>query len=144
VGAIRNAAVATVSLLTPLPASAQNWASFGSNVAASAAVDMDSVRPSEILPDRIGAWIRYTYPISIECAPPRGCRASSQRVYVLVNCAAQGVAYVQRISYDLNGNLVGQTDVSFNAPQVVARPGSPEGDLWRLLCPAYPDRFERP
>jgi len=82
--------------------------------------------------------------MSIDCAPPRGCRASSQRVYVLVNCAAQGVAYVQRISYDLNGNLVGQTDANLNATQSLARPGSAEGELWRALCPAYPDRFERP
>lgn len=63
---------------------------------------------------------------------------------MLVNCAAQGVAYVQRTSYDLNGNLVGQTDANFNALQLVARPGSTEGELWRVLCPAYPDRFERP
>jgi hypothetical protein len=143
VDAIR-AAVATVCLLAALPACAENWASLGSNVTASAAVDMDSVRPAEGMPDRLGAWVRYTYPMSIDCAPPRGCRASSQRVYVLVNCAAQGVAYVQRISYDLNGNVVGQTDANLNATQSLARPGSAEGELWRAFCPAYPDRFERP
>jgi hypothetical protein len=88
---IRHAAVAAICLLAALPTSAENWVTFGSNVTASAAIDMDSVRPAESLADRLGAWLRR--------------------------------------------------DVLQRSRE---RPGSIEGELWRVLRAAYPDRFERP
>jgi len=127
------------------PAAAENWVGIaGSNLSRSLAVDADSVRPVEQYPDRLGMWIRYTYAMSIDCSPPRGCLAASQRVYALVNCPAQAIAYVQRISMDLNGNVVGRSEANLNAAQYVVYAGSAEAELWRMVCPGYPDRFERP
>jgi hypothetical protein len=142
--ALVNIAAAACCALAAGPVAAENWVGIaGSNLSGSLAVDADSVRPVAQYPDRLGMWLRYTYAMSIDCSPPRGCLAASQRVYALVNCPAQAIAYVQRISMDLNGNVVGQSPVDFDAVQYVVYPGTVEGELWRVVCPGYPDRFER-
>lgn len=133
------------ALVLAAPAAAERWVDIvGDSRFAGIAVDMDSVRRVEGYPDRVAAWILYTYSTSVDCSPPRGCYAASQRVYSLVNCAAQAIAPVQQISMDRHGDVIAQTGVNFNAPQYVVRPGTDQGKVWRTLCPAYPDRFEPP
>lgn len=143
--AIATGWVAVLFALVAEPAVCERWVDIvGSSRFAGIAVDMDSVGAVEGYPDRVGAWVLYTYSTSIDCSPPRGCYAASQRVYSLVNCAVQAIAPVQQVSMDRNGNVIAQSDVNFNAPQYVVRPGTDEGKLWRTLCPTYPDRFEPP
>ncbi len=137
--------LAVLCALVADPVASERWVDIvGSSRFAGIAVDMDSVSLVEGYPDRVGAWILYTYSTSIDCSPPRNCYAASQRVYSLVNCAAQAIAPVQKISMDRNGDVIAQSDVNFNAPQYVVRPGTDLGDVWRSLCPTYPDRFEPP
>jgi hypothetical protein len=143
--AVAAACIAVLCALVANPAACERWVDVvGNSRFAGIAVDMDSVRRVEGYPDRVAAWILYTYATSVDCSPPRGCYAASQRVYSLVNCAAQAIAPVQQISMDRNGNVIARSGVNFNAPQYVVRPGTDVGQVWRTLCPEYPDRFERP
>ena len=51
-------------------------------------------------------WLYHEYPLSIDCSPPRACYAKSQLVNYHFNCV-RGFIYVrERISMDLNGNVV--------------------------------------
>ena len=137
--------LAVLCALVADPVASERWVDIvGSSRFAGIAIDIDSVSFVAGYPDRVGAWILYTYSTSIDCSPPRNCYAASQRVYSLVNCAAQAIAPVQKISMDRNGDAIAQSDVNFNAPQYVVRPGTDLGDVWRSLCPTYPDRFEPP
>jgi hypothetical protein len=44
--------------------------------------------------------------LSIDCSPPRGCYASSQRIYYNFGCAPRYAVVVERISMDLNGAVL--------------------------------------
>lgn len=139
------AAMVACCVLITESSAAENWIDIGgSNYSKSLAVDRNSVGRVEGFPSSVGAWVRYTYAMSIDCSPPRGCLAASQLVYTLVNCPGQAIASVQAISLDHNGNVVAQSVVNFNAVQYIVHPRSPEAELWRMLCPGYPDRFDRP
>ncbi|HEX6138114.1 MAG TPA: hypothetical protein VF059_10665 [Casimicrobiaceae bacterium] len=141
--ALAKAALAAFCTVAAAPGATENWILVGgSRIGSSLAVDVDSVQATEGFPARLGVWLHYTYPTSIDCAPPRGCLAASQRVYAIVDCPAQVIAPVQRISMDLNGNVVARSDVGTQAPRYLARAGSFEGAAWSLLCPGYPDRLE--
>jgi len=53
-----------------------------------------------------GVWIRYTPALSIDCSPPRGCYANSQRIYYNFSCAPRYAVMAERISLDLNGAVI--------------------------------------
>ena len=51
-------------------------------------------------------WLYHDYPMSIECNPPLGCYAKSQLINYHFSCAPRYVVVAERISMDLNGNVV--------------------------------------
>jgi hypothetical protein len=79
-------------------------------------VEPDSVRMMQGWSGVGGAWVRFNYTMSIDCSPPRACYARSQRIYYLVNCSIVAMSEVQRVSLDLNGGVVAQSEPDFNGP----------------------------
>ena len=80
-------------------------------------------------------WVHHSYPISIDCRPPRGCYANSQVINYHFSCAPRYVAVVERISLDLNGNVV---------KHEVFEPGAAyelytHGDVVDRFCGPLPD-----
>lgn len=100
------------------------------------AVESDSVVVIDGLQHTIGVWFRYTYLTLIDCSPPPSCYAKSQRVYYFINCATGALMQVQRISLDLNGGVVAQTEPDFNAPWYFPRGNSRERIGVLLACAA--------
>lgn len=122
------------------PARAEMWVGIGSSTGASLAVDRDSIGAAAGSPHAFGAWIRAVYPISIDCSPPRACYAASQRIYVSILCPVRAIAVIQRISMDLNGNIVAQHEAAPGAAPYF-RPAYPgvERDVVHAFCGAYDD-----
>ena len=50
--------------------------------------------------------VRYTPTLAIDCSPPRGCYAASQRIHYDFSCAPRYAVIVERISMDLNGAVL--------------------------------------
>jgi hypothetical protein len=98
-------------------------------------VDADSVNLIEGLPYTVGASFRYTYSLSIDCSPPRGCLATSQRVYYRADCLLKAIMPIQRIFLDLNGNVT--RSESFGAAPYLPPAGSLESLAVRSLCFDY-------
>ena len=57
-------------------------------------------------PGATGVWLDYPPGLSVDCSPPAGCYAYKQRIYYVFNCAPRWAAPFERISMDLNGNVV--------------------------------------
>lgn len=108
----------------------------GSLPASSAAITVNwsEVGPIEGLPATVGGWVLISYARSVDCSPPRACYASSQRVYVYAYCSTGAIKDIQRISMDLNGNVVAQTD---ERAAYIPSSGSIDGEVMRTLCGAY-------
>ena len=53
-----------------------------------------------------GVWVRYAPTLSVDCSPPRGCYATTQRIYYTLSCSPRYIVLMQRISMDLNGTIV--------------------------------------
>ena len=71
-----------------------------------ASIDQLSTGPAEGFPGAVAAWAYVTYGMSVDCSPPRACYAKSQWIYAYVSCHTRSLAMIQRISMDLNGNVV--------------------------------------
>lgn len=70
-------------------------------------IEPDGVAPpSTRLAGASGVWVRYTPSLSVDCSPPRGCYASSQRIYYNFGCTPRYAVVVERISMDLNGEVL--------------------------------------
>ena len=70
------------------------------------AVDANTIGPSTRYPGATGVWVVYAPSLSVDCSPPRGCYATTQRIYYTFNCSPRYAAAMERISYDLNGTVV--------------------------------------
>lgn len=138
---VASAAAIVLCMLAAGPARSERWVELSVDRMARVEVELDSVSSLAGYSDNVGAWIRYTYPISVDCSPPRNCYAASQLVYTRVDCARQTTARVQHISMDRHGDVIAETGVNFNAPRQIARPDTPDGTIWRTLCPAYPEIY---
>jgi hypothetical protein len=57
-------------------------------------------------PGTVEAWVHVEHALSVDCSPPRACYAKSQWIHAYVNCQTASLAIFQRISMDLNGNVV--------------------------------------
>ena len=103
-----------------------------------ASVELHSIGPAEGFPGTVAAWAYVTYGMSVDCSPPRACYAKSQWIYAYVSCDTRSLAMIQRISMDLNGNVVAIA----NAEQLLFyRPNDPGGViLLTRLCGYVPDR----
>jgi hypothetical protein len=92
------AAIAGVSTV-----SAAGW---GSLPGSSDLVTVESLGPSTIVAGASGAWVLYAPTLSVDCAPPRGCYARTQRIHYDFSCAPRYAVMTERISMDLNGTIV--------------------------------------
>jgi hypothetical protein len=50
--------------------------------------------------------MRFAPTLSVDCSPPRGCYAKTQRIFYDFSCYGRYAIMVERISMDLNGNVV--------------------------------------
>jgi hypothetical protein len=69
-------------------------------------IESDSLAFSNPLVGAGGVWVRYTPTLAIDCSPPRGCYANSQRIYYNFSCVPRYAVVVERISMDLNGAVL--------------------------------------
>ena len=98
------------------PAVSENWVTLSTQGITAIAVDADSVAPEEGLPGTMTAWFRFSYDAMLDCSPPRGCLASSQRIQYRVICSIGAIAPIQRTLLDLAGNVLAQSEVTLDAP----------------------------
>ena len=78
-----------------------------SSYGGSPSVEIYSVGPAEgIVPGTVEAWVRVEHAMSVDCSPPRACYAKSQWIHAYISCRTGSLAIFQRISMDLNGNVV--------------------------------------
>ncbi len=135
-----------VSRATVLLIACAAFAAIVADVARAEVLSMTSAEGSVIETDRsypstrfIGAdsiWLYQTYPMSIECNPPRACYASSQLTNYHFSCAPwRYVVVVEQFSMDLNGNVVKH---EFQAPGGELRYFT-SGDVVERFCGAVPD-----
>ena len=69
-------------------------------------IETDTLAASPQLAGSTGVWVRYTPALSIDCSPPRGCYANSQRIYYNFGCVPRYAIVVERVSMDLNGTVL--------------------------------------
>lgn len=104
-------------------------------------VERESLSAAPHLAYVTGGWFRYTHASSAPCsAPPRACYAKAQRIYYLVDCVNGSLARIQRLTFDLNGDVSSQSDVEYGAPFRRARMGSLEQRAVRMVCTGRAER----
>ena len=72
----------------------------------SGSVTVASLGPSTLIAGVGGAWVLYAPTLSVECSPPRGCYAKTQRIHYDFSCSPRYIVLTERISMDLNGTIV--------------------------------------
>jgi hypothetical protein len=72
----------------------------------SGSVSVKSLGPSTLIAGVGGAWVLYAPTLSVDCSPPRGCYAKTQRIHYDFSCAPRYIVLTERISMDLNGAIV--------------------------------------
>jgi hypothetical protein len=82
---------------------AAGWDSIPS---ASDAVTVESFGLSKRMTRASGAWVLYAPTLSVDCSPPRGCYARTQRIHYDFSCSPRYALMTERISMDLNGTIV--------------------------------------
>ena len=70
------------------------------------AIETDSLGPSARIPGATGVWVRFAPTLSVDCSPPRGCYANTQRLYYAFSCSPRYAVLAERISMDLNGTVI--------------------------------------
>jgi hypothetical protein len=106
----------------------------GSLPSASATISVKSPVTIEGFGDAVGGWVLISYALSVDCAPPRACYASSQLVHSYAYCSTRAIHEMQRTSLDLNGNVVAKTG---ERPTYIPPRGSVDRAVVRTLCEAY-------
>lgn len=102
---IRNA-LAAMTLLAAGGAIAAPWEITGA--APEVAIETQTVGPSLRYPGTTGVWITYRPSLSVDCSPPRGCYAKTQRIYYVFNCSPRYAMPIERMSTDINGTIIKQ------------------------------------
>ena len=110
-------------------ASALDW-STGSS-AYGFAIDTNTLGPSLAYPGATAVWVLFEPTQSVECTPPRGCYAKTQRINFTFNCAPRYAVMTERISYDLNGNIVKRENQNIQADPLTYDAGA------RLVLDTY-------
>ena len=128
------AAILAFFAVVARPAVSENWVTLSTQGITSIAVDADSVTTVEGLPGTMIAWFRFSYAVMLDCSPPRGWLASSQRVQYRVICSIGAIAPIQRTLLDLAGNVLVQFEVTLNAAAYAPRPGTSEGEMVSSFC----------
>jgi len=115
------------------PAVSENWVTLSTHGITTVAVDADSVTTVEGLPGTMTAWFRFSYAVMLDCSPPRGCLASSQRIQYRVICSIGAIAPIQRTLLDLAGNVLAQSEVALNVA-AYAPPSTIEAEMVSTFC----------
>ena len=123
------------ALASTMSARAAGWDAVPSS---SDSVTVESWGPSALLARLDGAWVLYSPTLSTSCAPPRGCYANKQRIHYDFSCSPRYAVMTERISIDINGNVVKH---EVTAPAGSYAPASDAGAIQVLatFCP-LPDR----
>ena len=69
-------------------------------------ITVESIGPSPQIAGATGIWLRYAPTLSVDCSPPRGCYAMTQRIRYNLSCSPRYIVLMERISMDLNGTIV--------------------------------------
>ena len=93
--------------IAPVPLYAAGWEAIPT-LSGTIVIESDILGPATSLAGVSAVWVRYTPTLSVDCSPPRGCYASSQRIYYNFGCAPRYAVVVERISMDLNGAVLTQ------------------------------------
>ena len=133
--------VAAASLLAMDAAAFESQIWPGRLPSASAAVSLKSSARVEGSADTVGGWVLINYGAQIDCSPPRACYTALQRVYSYANCSMGALREIQRISLDLNGNVVAESGerVAYIPPR-----GSVDRAVVRTLCEEHGFYYRRP
>ena len=99
-------AVAAVMMLAAETVGAARWEILGS--APEVAIDTSTAGPSLRYPGTTGVWLTYSPTMSVDCGPPRGCYAKTQRIYYVFGCSPRYAMPIERLSADLNGSIIKQ------------------------------------
>lgn len=118
---------------------AETWEDAGADAFSTVALDRDSIIHVEGIPHTVAAWLRYRFATAVDCSPPRGCYASSQRNYVIASCHTGTIRHVQRRMMDLNDRVVAQTDLG--GWEYFPPPGGLDSLVLVRLCFHYRDRY---
>jgi hypothetical protein len=102
-------------------------------------VDMSSVGASKRIAGANGVWVLYAPTLSVDCAPPRGCYAKTQRSYYDFSCAPRYAVLVELNSMDLNGTVV-KHEVVEAAPAYTPAYDYAAAQVLDTFCP-LPDRY---
>jgi len=78
----------------------------GRDFTSTSSVTVESLGPPTLIAGGSGAWVVYAPTLSVDCSPPRGCYAKTQRIHYDFSCAPRYAVVTERISMDLNGNIV--------------------------------------
>jgi len=126
------AAILAFCAVAARPAVSENWVTLSTYGITTIAVDADSVTTVEESPETRTAWFRFSYAVMLDCSPPRGCLASSQRIQYRVTCRIGVIAPIQRMLLDLAGNTLAQSEHDV-APYAPPR-GSIESAMVSSFC----------
>lgn len=77
--------------------------------------------------------------LSVDCSPPRGCYAKTQRIHYDFNCAPRYTVMTERVSMDLNGTIV-KHEVLEAAPRYTPAFGVGALQVLETLCGPLFDR----
>ena len=102
---IAGLAAILLALLAPGGCYAGGW-EIGAGASPEVTLEMNTLGPSPQIPGTTGIWALYSPSLSVECSPPRGCYAKTQRIYYAFNCSPRYAAAMERISMDLNGTEI--------------------------------------
>ena len=100
---IARIARAVLAMLFSCDLEAAGWDSIPSS---SDSVRVESSGRATLIAYADGAWVLYSPTLSVDCAPPKGCYAKTQRIHYDFRCAPRYAVMTERISLDLNGNIV--------------------------------------
>jgi hypothetical protein len=96
-------AAATFVVIASNTLGAAGWDSIPTS---SGLITLESVGPPGLVAGASGAWVLYTPALSVDCSPPRGCYAKTQRIHYDFSCAPRYIVLTERISMDLNGTII--------------------------------------
>ena len=100
-------------------------------------VEMNKPSASTRIVGAAQVWVLQSYAISADCRPPPGCYAKSQLINYDFSCTPRYAVVAERISMDLNGNVVKHEVMEPGA--TVTLDYFTGGDLLESFCGPLPD-----
>ena len=126
-------ATARIAGLAFLVSASNAWGATGWDSISSGSVNVESLGPSKLISGAGGAWVLYAPTLSVDCSPPRGCYANTQRIHYDFSCAPRYTVMTERVSMDLNGTIV-KHEVLEAAPRYTPTYGAGTGPVLDTFC----------